>query len=123
MNAHKYRAKTTPAEAFRLSSSELRPIHRIAGDVGREWRKMAVDPNHPAHPYWRAMLCITTCHTVYGAEQGDSIVLYFLSNAQGFRGLIARSLKSELQTHLDTFNREIARARAESSNLAPPRSK
>jgi hypothetical protein len=36
----------------------------------------------------------------YGADSGVSVIAYFLSNASGFKGEAARTLKAELKAHL-----------------------
>lgn len=74
----------------------LRPIHAIASDIRGAWPKVYFG----AEPYLRAMGTLTTCADTYGWDDGRSIVLYFLSNAAGFRGTVARNLKAELRTHL-----------------------
>lgn len=70
-----------------------RPIHAIATDIIREWQP----PSPHAAPYLSAMLCLSSPEDKYGLDDGHSIVLYFLSNASGFRGARARQLKQELK--------------------------
>ena len=53
-----------------------------------------------ASPYWHAMLSLDSVQDQYGADDGRSVVLYFLSNAAGFRGEDALRLKAELNAHL-----------------------
>lgn len=78
-----------------------RPIHEIARDIGRTWRKNGV-PNvwYGAVPYLEAMRSLSTVDDDYGADSGRSIVLYFISNAAQFRGPDARRIKKELKAHL-----------------------
>lgn len=63
----------------------MRLIHEIALDI------------LAARPYLRAMLCLGTTSDKYGCEDGESVVLYFLANAQTFRGPAAHQLKQELK--------------------------
>lgn len=71
----------------------MRPIHRIARDVLEAWPK----PYFGAVPYLQAMLALTDVEDRYGLDSAESIVLYFLSNATGFRGPKAKALKAELK--------------------------
>jgi len=50
-----------------------------------------------AKPYLQAMLQLETINDVYGYDSAHSIVLYFLSNAQTWRGETARRIKRELK--------------------------
>ncbi len=73
-----------------------RPIHEIAAEIVAEWPK----PYFGAVPYLRAMHSLGSVQDAYGMDSGASIVLYFLSNAAGFRGDAARRLKAELKAAL-----------------------
>lgn len=70
-----------------------RPIHVIADEIAVLWRK----PYFGAVPYLNAMRGIATVDDMYGADEADSIVRYFLSNASGWRGEDARRIKAELR--------------------------
>jgi hypothetical protein len=72
---------------------EHRMISEIARDVRREWKK----PYFGAVPYLQAMLTLSTLGEHYGCDDAKSIVLYFLANANTFRGEKARALKAELK--------------------------
>ena len=74
----------------------LRPISAIARDISRAWPK----PFFGAVDYLGAMRSLETCRDAYGADSGASVVAYFLSNASGFKGADARTLKAELKAHL-----------------------
>jgi hypothetical protein len=71
----------------------MRPIHEIAREISREWKK----PYFGAVPYLRAMLEMENVQENYGYDSGTSVVLYFLGNANTFRGEAARRLKAELK--------------------------
>lgn len=76
--------------------AETRPLFMIAREIGHTWPKM----NYAAKPYWEAMLRLNTMRDNYGEESAKSIVLYFLSNASGWRGDIAKRIKAELKSML-----------------------
>ena len=57
---------------------------------------------HPAYPYVTAMQALQTIDDAYGADSARSIVAYFLSNATGWRGPIARAVKAELKRRLQS---------------------
>jgi len=74
-----------------------RPLHEIATDICITWGQKV---SQHALPYLRAMARLRTVQDSYGADDGRSVVLYFLCNAQGFRGPRAKELKNELKEHL-----------------------
>lgn len=70
-----------------------RPLHEIAHEIKKEWKT----PYFGAVPYLDAMLTMDSITDDYGADSGKSIVIYFLSNARGWRGEVARRVKAELR--------------------------
>ena len=74
-----------------------RPLHEIARDIKKHWKNV----NYAALPYLRAMLTLECINDSAGLESGDSIVRYFLHNAQTWRGENARRIKAELNHMLD----------------------
>ncbi len=76
-----------------------RPLHAIARDVARHWRdKNGVSKVwFGAVPYLRAMATLETMDDAYGADDAHTIVIYFLANAQTWRGEHARRIKRELK--------------------------
>lgn len=70
----------------------MRTIREIAREIREDWKK--VSPC--AEPYLQAMAKLETINSVYGCDSASSIVLYFLSNAQSWRGAKAREIKKEL---------------------------
>lgn len=72
-----------------------RNLARIACEIMALWKKPSMD----AQPYLNAMLHIhsTSPDAEYYAEDAQTIVMYFLANAQGFRGADARRIKQELK--------------------------
>jgi hypothetical protein len=75
-----------------------RSLRAIAGEILRDWPKMAGNENHPAHPYVHAMRGLDKVTDRYALDSGDDIVRRFLSNASGWRGETAKRVKTELKT-------------------------
>lgn len=71
----------------------MRTIKEVARDIKREWTK--VSPY--AVEYLNAMMHLETKNDNYYYDSAESVVLYFLANAQGFRGARAKELKAELK--------------------------
>lgn len=69
------------------------PISQIADVIRRSWEK----PSPYAMPYLKAMFHLTNMQSTYGADDAQSIILYFLSNAASYRGMTARIVKAELK--------------------------
>jgi hypothetical protein len=70
-----------------------RAISDIAWQIKRSWPKV----NFGAVPYLDAMCYLDKTTDTYGEDSAKSVVLYFLANANGFKGEDARRLKSELK--------------------------
>jgi len=75
-----------------LTESGHRPIYEIATEILKDWKK----PYFGAIPYLQAMQRIGDIKEKYGYEDAQMVVLYFLSNAQTWRGETARRIKKEL---------------------------
>ena len=77
----------------------MRTFREIALEIKQKWTK--ISPY--AYPYLDAMLGIdsTDKNAPYYYDSAESVVLYFLANAQGFRGEDARRIKSELKSMLN----------------------
>jgi len=69
-----------------------RPLSVIAQEIGLSWGKVYFG----AVPYLQAMRSLDKVSDAYGFDSGKSIVIYFLSNAQTWRGEDARRIKKEL---------------------------
>ena len=76
-----------------LPPAQHRPIYEIAAEIQREWKKV----NFAAAPYLSAMHSLRDAGSTYGCDSAQSIVLYFLGNAQGWRGEAAKRIKQELK--------------------------
>lgn len=77
---------------------ETRPIYQIAQDIKDAWK----NPSPYALAYLDPMLTLNSIDDHYYFDDAKSIILYFLANAQGFRGEKARQLKQELKDLLKT---------------------
>lgn len=70
----------------------LRPIYEIASDIRKNWKSV----NYAAAPYLNAMDSLDKITDKYGADDAKTIIVYFLANAQSFRGKEAKRIKKEL---------------------------
>lgn len=70
-----------------------RPLYEIATEISDDWKSV----NYAAKPYLEAMYSLTSINNNYGCDSGKSIVLYFLSNANTWKGDNARRIKKELK--------------------------
>ena len=73
-----------------------RKIHEIASEILQDWKK----PYFGAIPYIEAMLQLNTIHDHYYLDTAESVVIYFLANAQTWRGETAKRIKAELREML-----------------------
>ena len=73
-----------------------RKIHEIASEILQDWKK----PYFGAIPYIEAMLQLNTIHDNYYLDTAESVVIYFLANAQTWRGETAKRIKAELREML-----------------------
>jgi hypothetical protein len=73
--------------------TEQRPLNVIAREISRAW----VNVYFGAVPYLDAMGSLDNVRENYGEDSAKSIVLYFLSNATGWRGPDAKRIKAELK--------------------------
>lgn len=71
----------------------MRPIYEIANEIRKDWKK----PYFGAVPYLNAMSSLDKITDNYYLDSGKSVVLYFLSNANTYKGETARRLKKELK--------------------------
>lgn len=68
----------------------------IAKIIQAHW----TSPYFGAVPYLKAMRELHDMASAYGCDSAHSIILYFLSNAQTWRGPVARAVKAELNRRL-----------------------
>ena len=74
-----------------------RPINTIAREIREDWSTKGKGVSPYASPYLDAMECLTTINEMYYHDTAKSVVLYFLSNASGWRGETAKRIKAELK--------------------------
>lgn len=72
---------------------EQRPLYVIAAEIRKDWKNVYFG----AVPYLDAMEALTSIKDAYYYDSGESVVLYFLSNATTWRGEVARRIKAELK--------------------------
>ena len=72
----------------------MRTLATIANEISEDWGNKVY---FGAVPYLQAMSQLSTIHDKYGCDDAQSVVLYFLSNAQSWRGETARRVKAELK--------------------------
>lgn len=70
-----------------------RKIYEIADEIRSDWKKV----NYAAEPYLRAMEMLVDIEDHYYEDDAASVVLYFLANAQTWRGETAKRIKKELK--------------------------
>jgi hypothetical protein len=74
----------------------IRPLDVIANEIRKDWQPVYFG----AVPYLDAMLTLNSINDMFGLDSADSIVRYFLANAQTWRGEVARRVKAELKDML-----------------------
>lgn len=73
---------------------EIRPLNVIASEIRKDWgAKMYFG----AKPYVDAMSTLNSINDMYFMDSAKSIVLYFLANAQTWKGETAKKVKTELK--------------------------
>lgn len=70
---------------------------RLIRDIAREIFKIWPNCYFGARPYLMAMMSLERIDDHYGCDDAKSIITYFLSNAQTWRGADARRIKAELK--------------------------
>jgi len=71
----------------------MRLLCTIADEIRNDWHNV----NYAALPYLQAMATLATINDNYGSDSAKSVVLYFLGNANSWRGETARRVKAELR--------------------------
>ena len=71
-------------------------ISTIASVVRCDWKNVYFG----AVPYLDAMRSMGSVNDDFGMDSGKSVVLYFLGNAQTWRGPIAKAVKKELNARI-----------------------
>jgi hypothetical protein len=71
-----------------------RPLYEIAREIEKDWKR----PYFGAVPYLEAMGYLNSIEDNFIEDSGESVVLYFLANANTWRGEVARRVKTELKS-------------------------
>jgi hypothetical protein len=79
----------------------MRTLYEIAAEVRADWKKVYFG----AVPYLEAMETMTDINQQYIFDPGTEIVMYFLANANTWRGETARRVKAELKSMLAAVKR------------------
>ncbi|MCT1526081.1 hypothetical protein ACS126_03535 [Sphingobacterium lactis] len=75
-------------------------IYKIAEIIKADWKNIYFG----AVPYLDAMSSIESIDSDYYEDSAESIVSYFLANAQAWRGQTARSVKAKLKELISKAN-------------------
>jgi hypothetical protein len=73
-------------------NNNFRPLSTIAQEIRNDWKKVYFG----AVPYLDAMSTLNKITDNYFYDSAKSVVLYFLANAQTWKGEKAREIKKEL---------------------------
>jgi len=71
----------------------MRKISEIATEIQANWKNI----NPHVKPYLDAMKTLNSVSDNYYNDSGESVILYFLSNATYWRGETAKRIKEELK--------------------------
>jgi hypothetical protein len=94
LNVLRYHVSGAIARGEGEAIVEVRPLKVIAQDIRNVWGNKVY---FGAVPYLDAMSSLNSINDMYGADSAKSIVIYFLGNANSFRGDAAKALKAELK--------------------------
>lgn len=64
--------------------------------IWSDWKGVS----YAARPYLSAMSGLASPLDNYGADSGPSVIRYFLANAAGWRGPVAKAVKAELKARI-----------------------
>lgn len=73
--------------------TKVRSLSEIAREIKKDWTKVYFG----AVPYLDAMLTLNSINDMYYYDNAKCIVLYFLANAQSYKGETAKRIKLELK--------------------------
>ena len=78
----------------------MRTIKEIAQEIQSDWKNV----NYGARPYLEVMHRLNSIDDKFMMDDASTIVLYFLSNAKGYRGETAKRIKNELKNLIKCSN-------------------
>jgi hypothetical protein len=76
-----------------MSPNTNRPLWLIASEIRKDW----LEPEMSAWPYLSAMSQLNNSYDLFGMTRGRQIIDEFLKHARGWKGIVARRVKSELR--------------------------
>lgn len=79
-----------------LKEHNYRSLSDIAQEIRRDWKNIS----YSAKPYLGAMSGLDSVNDSYGADDGFTVVSYFLANAGTWKGDVAKRIKAELNAML-----------------------
>ena len=74
-------------------SNAYRSLSVIANEIRKDWKNVYFG----AVPYLQAMASLDTMKDMYGCDSAQTVVIYFLGNANAWRGDTAKRIKAELK--------------------------
>lgn len=82
-----------------MNDTTTRPLHEIAAEIYATWRNAAGKSTiyFGAVPYVEAMAQLDSITDMFYADRASDIVVYFLGNANTWRGEDAKRIKAELR--------------------------
>ena len=80
------------------TTATSRSLSTIASEIRKDWKATSKNGIYfGAVPYLDAMSSMDSIDQNYGMDSGKSIVIYFLANAQTWKGETAKRVKAELK--------------------------
>jgi hypothetical protein len=78
---------------MKKATTAPRPLSEITREIRKDWRPMY----RPAEAHFEAFEYANDVNEMYGCDSVKSEILYFLGNAQTWKGETARRIKLELK--------------------------
>jgi hypothetical protein len=76
-----------------MTTTTVRPLHEVAKEINKDWKNVYFG----ARPYLNALYSLDKITDNYGADSAKLIIIYFLGNANTWRGETAKRIKKELK--------------------------
>ncbi len=94
------KAEDIPLDPQVLADLPRMNLNELAIIIYDDHRKQKRQVNFAAAPYLQAMSSLHSINDMYMQDTGSSIVAYFLSNSNSWKGEVARAVKKELNRRL-----------------------
>lgn len=89
------------------NNTQPRSLSVIASEIKRNWNETSKNGIYfGAKPYLDAMQTLNTIDENYYEDTAVSVVLYFLANAQTWKGETAKRVKAELNAMVKQQNKK-----------------